>query len=173
MMCQECGEKPASLHFTKIINGEKTEFHLCESCARDKGELLPGGHNGFSIHHLLSGMLNFGYGDQKKAEAKATPNELRCETCGLTYKQFSKIGRFGCSDCYHHFESVLEPLFRRVHGNTAHSGKVPERTGGKLKRKRELAELREKLQHLVAREEFEEAAAVRDQIRVLENDSEA
>ena len=136
MVCQECGERPASLHFTKIVNGEKTEFHICELCAKEKGELLPGGQNGFSIHNLLSGMLNFDYPNQSSAKAKTTPTKLRCETCGLTYQQFSKIGRFGCSDCYRHFESVLEPLFRRVHGNTTHSGKVPERTGGQLRLKR-------------------------------------
>lgn len=172
MVCQECSERPASLHFTKIVNGEKTEFHLCESCARDKGELLPGGQNGFSIHNLLSGMLNFDYADQAKTKAETTPNQLRCKTCGLTYQQFSKIGRFGCSDCYHYFKPVLEPLFRRVHGNTAHSGKVPERAGGQLKRKRELDELKTQLQNLVAREEFEEAARVRDRIRELEHDRE-
>lgn len=173
MVCQECGERPASLHFTKIVNGEKTEFHLCESCAREKGELLPGGQNGFSIHNLLSGMLNFDYPNQTAAKTETAPRELRCKTCGLTYQQFSKIGRFGCSDCYRYFERVLEPLFRRVHGNTEHSGKVPERTGGQLKRKRELSDLRARLQSLVAREEFEEAARVRDRIRELERDQEA
>lgn len=172
MICQECGERPASLHFTKIVNGEKTEFHICEACAREKGELLPGGQNGFSIHNLLSGMLNFDYLNQAAAKTKSAPTKLRCETCGLSYQQFSKIGRFGCSDCYRYFEPVLEPLFRRVHGNTTHSGKVPERTGGQLRRKRELSELKAKLNYLVAREEFEEAARVRDRIRELERGNE-
>ena len=59
MLCQECGKKPATLHFTKIVNGEKTEFHICESCARERGEGIPGTSNGFSIHSLLSGLLDF------------------------------------------------------------------------------------------------------------------
>lgn len=42
MVCQECGNRPATLHFTKIVNGEKTEFHICEHCAREKGDFLPG-----------------------------------------------------------------------------------------------------------------------------------
>lgn len=42
MQCQECGKRPATLHFTKIVNGEKTEFRICESCAREKGEIIPG-----------------------------------------------------------------------------------------------------------------------------------
>ena len=28
MLCQECDKRPATLHFTKIVNGEKTEFHI-------------------------------------------------------------------------------------------------------------------------------------------------
>lgn len=168
MLCQECGQRTASLHFTKIVNGEKTEFHLCDACAKEKGELLPGIHNGFSIHNLLSGMLNFD--TQSAAQKRQTAGQLRCETCGLTYEQFSKIGRFGCSDCYRHFEPVLEPLFRRVHGNTVHSGKLPARSGVSLKRKRRLRELKARLQQLVAREAFEEAARVRDQIRELERE---
>lgn len=59
MLCQECNKRPATLHFTKIVNGEKTEFHICESCAREKGEMIPGTAGGFSIHNLLSGLLDF------------------------------------------------------------------------------------------------------------------
>ena len=40
MICQECNQRPATLHFTKIINGEKTEVHLCEKCAQEKGEMF-------------------------------------------------------------------------------------------------------------------------------------
>ena len=59
MICQECGKRPATLHFTKIVNGDKNEFHICENCAREKGEMIPGTSNGFSIHNLLSGLLDF------------------------------------------------------------------------------------------------------------------
>jgi protein arginine kinase activator len=170
MQCQECGKRPATLHYTKIINGEKTEFHLCEGCAREKGEQMPGLDGGFSIHHLLSGLLNI---DPPVPEGHprgqaGTPTVLRCPTCGLTYNQFSKIGRFGCSDCYEAFGDRLEPLFRRVHGNTAHRGKVPRRTGGKLKLRRELEQLREALSKCIQEEAFEEAAQLRDRIRSLQ-----
>ena len=33
MICQECQERPATLHYSKVINGEKTDIHLCEKCA--------------------------------------------------------------------------------------------------------------------------------------------
>ena len=166
MLCQECGSKPATLHFTKIVNGEKTEFHICESCAREKGDLIPGTSNGFSIHNLLSGLLDFEPASKSPLSGGSHP--IRCEECGLTYTQFSKIGRFGCSSCYKYFSDRLDPLLKRVHGNVVHIGKVPVRTGGKIQQQREIERLKRELQIKVEREEFEAAAHIRDKIRELE-----
>jgi protein arginine kinase activator len=165
MLCQECEKRPSTLHFTKIVNGEKTEFHICETCAREKGEMIPGTPNGFSIHNLLSGLLDFD--PITKGLGVKTP-PLRCEQCSLTYTQFSKLGRFGCSSCYTHFSERLDPLIKRVHGNTGHVGKVPKRSGGLIKYKREIELLKKELLHRIEHEEFEYAATVRDQIRELE-----
>lgn len=171
MNCEECGKRPATLHLTKIVNGEKTEYHICEHCAQDKGHVFPDFHN-FSIHNILSGLLNF---DTPLKNSMGMPNHqtvgqkpMRCETCGLTYAQFSKSSRFGCSDCYRYFGERLDPLFRRIHGNTQHIGKVPERTGGQLKLRRELEQMKSLLQQYVMSEEFEKAAEIRDRIRALE-----
>jgi len=164
MLCQECGKRPASLHFTKIVNGEKTELHICESCARERGELVPGTPSGFSIHNLLSGLLDLEAGGAKAVQA------VRCDTCGMTYSRFSKIGRFGCSDCYKQFADKLDPLLKRVHGNTAHVGKVPKRAGGKVKARREIDRLKQELQSRIEREDFESAARLRDRIRELERE---
>lgn len=164
MQCQECEQRQATLHFTKIINGEKTEYHICEVCASEKGELIPGTANGFSIHNLISGLLDYSPTQQKGEQIMP----LRCEQCGLTYAQFGKLGRFGCSSCQKYFGSRLEPLLRRVHGNTEHVGKIPRRMGGKIKKKREIEELKRQLQIHIEREEFEEAAEIRDKIRAID-----
>lgn len=166
MICQECGNKPAALHFTKIVNGEKTEFHLCESCAREKGDSIPGAPNGFSIHNLLSGILEFE--PSMNQTIKQQKKLIRCDTCGLTYSQFRKIGRFGCSSCYNHFSDQLDPLLKRVHGNAVHVGKIPKISGGKIKYKRQIKDLKVELQTKIDHEEFEEAAKLRDEIRSLE-----
>lgn len=167
MFCQECGKRPATLHFTKIVNGDKTEFHICESCAREKGEGIPGTPNSFSIHSLLSGLLDFN-SPGSAAQSHLSPQSVRCEECGLTYAQFSKIGRFGCSNCYSAFSDRLDPLLKRVHSSTTHSGKVPKRSGGQIKCKREIERLRRDLQTYIEQEEFESAAELRDRIRELE-----
>ncbi|AIQ76740.1 MULTISPECIES: UvrB/UvrC motif-containing protein [Paenibacillus] len=170
MQCQECGVKPATLHFTKIVNGEKTEFHICESCAREKGELIPGTAGGFSIHSLLSGLLDLEGAGKEKTAATKTTQSLQCENCGMTYSQFSKLGRFGCSSCYKYFNSALDPLFKRVHGSTSHVGKIPKRAGAQIVFKRQIDELKLELQQSIAQEEFETAAELRDQIRQLEKE---
>lgn len=169
MYCQECGKRPATLHFTKIINGDKTEFHICESCAREKGDSIPGAPNSFSIHSLLSGLLDFeSIGSSAPSQGQQSSQSLRCEECGLTYAQFSKIGRFGCSSCYKQFGEKLDPLLKRVHGSTVHSGKIPRRTGGQIQCKREIEQLRRDMQMYIEQEEFEKAAVLRDRIRELE-----
>lgn len=166
MMCEQCGIRPANFHFTKIVNGQKTEMHLCEVCARERGEIMPGHPDAFSIHNLLSGLLStHPHGTQLAARP------IQCPNCGLTYQQFSQSGRFGCSGCYQAFEDQLDPLFRRIHGNTEHHGKIPIRSGHKIGLKRKLEDLKRLLAKKVEREEFEEAAKIRDQIRALEQES--
>jgi len=167
MECQECHARPATLHFTKIVNGHKTEVHLCEECAREKGEIMAGS-NAFSIHNLLSGLLNF----EEPVGANVGGHEhdlLQCSKCGLTYNEFTKIGKFGCDECYNTFDEKLNPILRKVHsGNTAHTGKIPRRMGKNISERRRILDLKDHLQALIEKEEFEEAAKTRDVIRELE-----
>jgi protein arginine kinase activator len=171
LICQECKQRPATMHFTKIINGEKTEFHLCEQCAQEHSDMFMFyGNDDFSFNNLLAGLLNFPSSmKEMTSSAFQSADILQCETCKMTYHQFTKIGRFGCSNCYRTFARYLPPILKRLHsGNTTHAGKIPKRKGGILHLRKQIAMLKQKLQELVAREEFEKAAEVRDQIRSLE-----
>ncbi|MCK4260346.1 MAG: UvrB/UvrC motif-containing protein [Halanaerobiales bacterium] len=164
MYCQNCNERPASVHVTKIINGEKTELYLCEHCAREKGELTfvteP-----FSINTLLAGILKSNLHPERKVMKPVTDY---CQSCGISFPEFSKTGRFGCSECYDEFNLGLSQLIRRIHGSDQHTGKVPQRLGGTLLLKREIAEMRNEIQRAVVKEEFERAAELRDRIYDLE-----
>lgn len=166
MECQECHTRPAALHFTKIVNEDKIEYHLCERCAKEKGHVMSASSS-FTIHDLLSGLLNFDQPLSGKQEQKVTV--MKCPTCGLTYSEFTKSGKFGCDDCYYTFDEKLDPVFRRVHsGNTDHKGKIPKRAGEDLNKKKHISTLKEQMQKHIANEEFEKAAEVRDEIRTLE-----
>jgi len=172
MICQECKERPATMHFTKVVNGEKTTIQLCEKCAQEKGGLfMIDGAGGFSINDILAGLLNLDPTFQK-AKSQPSPSEeiVQCEVCKMTFQQFINIGRFGCANCYNAFKDHMAPILRRLHsGNIKHGGKVPKRIGGSIHIKQKVQLLKEELLSLIAQEEFEKAAEIRDQIRSLEN----
>ncbi len=170
MLCQECRKRPATVHITRIVNGKKTEMDLCEQCAREKGEFEFFAEPQFPIQSFLAGLLGQGLGSQPAIQPAAP--QARCDTCGLTYEDFARSGRLGCSHCYEHFGERLEPVLRRVHGATQHGGKVPARTGGVAQVRRNLRELREALARAVQAEDFEKAAKLRDEIRQLEKELE-
>ncbi|MGI6574281.1 MAG: UvrB/UvrC motif-containing protein [bacterium] len=166
MLCEECKRRTATVLIRKTINNKTTELHLCEQCAREKGELNFISGTDFSLQKLFASLLD---SDPGLAELDFRHSqEVKCPQCGLTYQDFRKTGRLGCGRCYDTFRSRLEPLLRRIHGQTQHKGKVPHRIGGNLKVKQELQSLKEALNEAVKREEFEKAAVLRDQIRDLE-----
>jgi protein arginine kinase activator len=171
MICQECNQRPAALHFTKIVNGEKTEVHLCEKCAQEKGDMFVfNGGSGFAFNNLLAGLLNIDPSFQKPEKNPFHQEEiLQCDHCGMTFPQFIKVGRFGCAHCYESFQEQLIPVLKRLHsGNWCHNGKIPKRIGGGIHLKKQIDELKSKLKDYISQEEFENAAVVRDEIRTLE-----
>ncbi|RDW21803.1 hypothetical protein CWR48_01850 [Oceanobacillus arenosus] len=174
MECQECHERPATLHFTQISNGEKTEIHVCEVCAKEKGYLTYP-DEAYSFHHLLTDLINFNASKIESVENdafKQQAQELTCPHCGMTFTQFKRIGKFGCASCYHTFSTRLDPIFRRAHaGNTKHNGKVPKRTGIDLQTRKQLEDYKKELQYLIETEAFEKAAIIRDKIKALESSS--
>lgn len=165
MNCQECNKRPASVHFTKIVNGEKLELKLCEVCAKERGELDFGHSEHFSFHKLLSGLLDI---DELHVMGEKIKDRAKCPKCGLTEQRFVSTGRLGCNLCYETFGSKLNPLLRRIHGSANHVGKVPIRTGGIIRLKKEIQSLRDQMNLCISKEDFEQAAILRDKIKELE-----
>lgn len=171
MECQECNARPASLYFTQIVNGNKNEIHVCDVCAKEKGYFSLE-EDSYSLHDLLKGLFepNSPHLKVKNQHPFTSEEEVHCSKCQLTFRDFRRIGKFGCAKCYETFEKRLNPIFRRVHsGNTRHSGKIPHRRHEDLHHKRELDSLRKELKYMVKHEEFEKAAVIRDRIKQLQN----
>ncbi len=164
MYCDECKQRPATVHLTKIINGQKHESHLCPQCAQKDQEM--GSFNpSFAIPNFLAALFNL----NPQIEEKIVPAQsVICSKCGLSFEQITQTGRLGCNECYSEFADKLEPLLRRIHGGGQHVGKVPLRRGGSIRQRKEIEQLRARMQQLITREEFEQAAQIRDQIRSLE-----
>lgn len=177
MLCDNCKVNQATVHLTEIIDEEMTELHLCEDCAREKSATM---EQHFGLSDLLAGLADLGTQLGTESDTKVT-----CHNCGMGYSDFKRIGRLGCSECYHSFEKGLATLLKRIQGSSHHVGKAPllrevVRTPHSAppprphalpkseRAKDPLQELREKLQKAVQQEDFEEAAKLRDKIREME-----
>ncbi|MDD6484231.1 MAG: UvrB/UvrC motif-containing protein [Clostridiales bacterium] len=109
----------------------------------------------------LGGFMNYG---------QTAREEKKCPGCGKTMKDFQKTGRFGCPECYQTFRNDASGLLRQIHANTDHKGKIPSRSGEKLRQKRRKEELKARLQEAVRAENYEEAARLHKEIRAMEQE---
>ncbi len=161
MQCDICGKKKATVHLTEIVDEQMSEMHLCEDCAREKSVQM---EQQFGLADLLAGLADFGK-QVKDMEAV----KIKCSHCGLTYEDFRKFGRLGCSECYGSFREQLSVLLKKIHGSNRHLGKSPVKMASPIKDKTDqLQELRNQLQEAIRTESFEKAAALRDKIHELE-----
>ena len=162
MICQECQKKLACIHITKTEGKNQTIIHLCEDCAiKSKNIILPEKiSNLFDSKTSIHDFFNF---------ITTKPSQtLRCPKCDMSYIDFTKTGKIGCSDCYNIFYQELEPLIKRVHKTINHTGKAPQSIQKSILSSELLKNLRIKLEHLVKEERYEEAAKIRDEIKSLQ-----
>src|SRR5258706_10745510 len=163
MLCQMCGKNPATVHFTEFRDNRMTEIHVCERCAEEKGLAATPNPHKFDIADLLAGMV-----DTMTSSDEERVGRVQCPRCGLLYSAFRETGRLGGAEVYVAFQFQLRPLLRRIHGDTLHRRKGPTRDGEGAVRSRQVQRLHDELQRAVEREEFEHAAAIRDEIKRLE-----
>ncbi|MFO0817693.1 MAG: UvrB/UvrC motif-containing protein [Pirellulales bacterium] len=104
------------------------------------------------------------------AEDLAKIDQRTCPKCGITFHEFRQQGRLGCPHDYDFFQRELEPLLVNIHGDRKHVGKRPRHGGGNQQLQAELARLRREMRDAVAREDYETASLLRDQIRQLDKD---
>ena len=162
MKCHVCGVNEATIHLTEIVDEEIRKVDLCSECAAKKDATAK---TGFALADLLLGGAAEGGGADK--------GSLRCEVCGLTQADFRRTGRLGCADCYTAFAESVSVLIRGMHHGDHHVGKVPSGPPRRADVLARMRSLRERLESLVRREAFEEAARIRDDIRKLQGEDPA
>lgn len=185
MKCDRCNNE-ATIHEVVIHKGRKVDRRLCERCATEMG-LEP--TQSAPIQELL----------QKYVLAPAPPptqlvraeRGAVCSECNTSYGQFRSTGLLGCPACYAAFESKLGPVLERAHeGAARHVGKAPRRALARVRsagdrqeleailgdveqRARQIHQLRDQLEIAIKAEQYERAAAIRDDLRrMTEGDAE-
>ena len=168
MLCQMCGQHPATNHIKTIVNGKLTQAHLCADCAKKQGygNLFADWGSGFGS--LLSGFMG---------SAAPARQVTRCPGCGASFEDITRSGKIGCAECYHTFRGQLLPIIQRIHGTAQHKGKVPGSsalrvtdTNNKIVAVEEtpLEEKKRLLKQAIETQDFERAAVLRDEIKELE-----
>lgn len=171
MFCERCKNTEATIHLTEIIKDVKSELHLCENCAREIGLNSKLSNFSLSIPEMLSFL------DVNEVDEYVTGSV--CKSCGLSFLDYSKESKLGCSDCYRYLGESLKSVIAGYHGGGAHSGKHPvnpegiqtvtyEKPVDYIYAKKSIEELKNMLSRAVNDERYEEAARLRDKIRELE-----
>lgn len=168
MLCEKCKKNEAKINLVKIINGEKQQIWLCEECAKNISNIpflssIPDGA-GFPFQEVINGLLT---GVENSAPKKEIEKKV-CPVCGLTLEELKKTKKVGCSNCYIVFKEPIKAIIKNVTKEGKHIGRIPNRTQKEFLQRDKLKNLKQKLQILIEKEEYEEAAVVRDEIRQIE-----
>jgi protein arginine kinase activator len=153
--CSEC-HRPIKVLYTEVIGKNSTTYHMCSECP--------------VLHSKLQGQTIFG-----KEASCVTP--LCCGSCGLSSEDLRKGSMLGCSLCYDIFKDEIihelnaqkripEPF---ADGNDAslHVGRRAG-TSAETSLSLQLSTLQQALHDTLGREDYEQAAYLRDQIKALE-----
>ena len=156
MTCQRCRDE-ASVHLVETVEGRRRELApLRHPAPARPASPRPEPPAPELLDDVVQGLILAHVGELVGELARKT-----CPVCGLKFMEFRADGRLGCPNDYAIFAAGLQPLLRRSHGASRHVGKVPRRrpvAGARL-------HVRAQLRDAVAREDYEEAARLRDQLR--------
>jgi len=162
ILCDLCKEKIATVHYTEIVNNKLKKMDLCEDCAKQKNI---GINVQFSVADILKGLT------EPHTEKKEEPSKT-CPLCGLTFSAFRKTGKLGCGECYEAFADELVPIIGDIHKNTQHVGTRPAMVrstkSSTMKLRSQLDDLNAELESAIKKENYEQAAVIRDKIKGLQ-----
>jgi protein arginine kinase activator len=156
--CSEC-RKPIAFHYTEVVGTSITHTCMCADCPELQRRL---------------------HGTPPKSAEKETQElktGLACGNCGTTLEALRVGSPLGCSECYQVFDDMILP-------EIAAAGKLPVRLGvakktipihigrapgesKELNPSLRLLALNEALNETLKREDYEQAAWLRDQIKAL------
>ena len=183
MLCDKCGINQATIQYVQVINGDKTELHLCKDCAAKMGINAPNVDIPFSMPLNFSNIFNNLFDSGNRPIAEINKTDLTCPKCNTTFNEFLKNGAIGCSECYKTFEKEFEKIIKRTHGTNKYIGKkytkkntsadeVPkEKIKPKENSKLETIEsLTRELKECINEERYEDAAKIRDKIAKLKEE---
>ena len=173
MKCNKCNINNANVYIEQQIGTEMKKMHLCNECAFASDmnfglsfmSEMP--IDAQSLDQAFKHAHNFWFAPDSGSYGQPK-HVLSCTACGYSFNRFKKSSLLGCAVCYDEFRRELAPVFAKLQPGSRHVGKVPKSLKEALQKDLELTELKTALKTAVDKEEYEEAAKIRDTIRELE-----
>lgn len=163
MLCNKCNLRIGKIEIQRNEDGNMVNYILCDECAKTFEDYEF--ETSFSDNDLLTSLIE---SVQRSPLQVSYILTTTCSGCGMTYGSYRKTGRVGCSSCYESFHEKLIPLIQELHGASVHVGLSPKNYSNYEQVKRQILALKTRLKEAVAKEEFERAVAIRDEIAALE-----
>ncbi|MBN4066934.1 hypothetical protein JYU14_02505 [Simkania negevensis] len=157
--CTEC-KKPIAYLYTEIVAAATSSLNMCAECPR--------------LQERLHGKL---LTSRETAPSKDKTTGVCCGNCGTTLEAVKMGSPLGCSECYEIFSELLlidliraKKVPRRLtmtkKSSTLHTGRTPGAIST-VKPSARLLALHEALSDTLSREDYEQAAWIRDQIKEI------
>jgi protein arginine kinase activator len=171
MLCQDCRQRVSTVIYTEVREGSKKVLHLCQACVEKRGIPAPVLRDPLEVEALFKDLL------QQLGEEEGAHGEMHqldsqnCAVCGWSFQDFQESGMLGCPQCYTAFEEALKHLLKQLHGSDEHLGRKYELDADQIVSEEDEGFLKNALEEAVKREEFEQAAQIRDRLNQIQKDS--
>lgn len=181
MKCEICHKNDAETVFRREEGGKTRELYVCRECAakesRPRQQTQRGGRaRGKSgsrpdVSVTISGSGNpppfieallSATADLVSHIADEEDCDLVCKKCGTKWSEVEEKGLLGCPGCWGAFAKKLGPRLQAEQRRVAHTGKSP--SGASQSRKH----IERQLQDAIRKEDYKEAAKLRDMLNALD-----
>jgi protein arginine kinase activator len=155
------------IHVTEVTNLQATEAKdMCAACglpyvAKEGGPAFDPKVN--QVFQMINEVIKSAGLPEGKIILQP-PVSTGCPTCGHTVEEIVITGKLGCGNCYDFYKKELMPLIEKCQsGATKHMGKSPQKNSVTLE------QLENDLKAVIKIENYEKAAALRDEIKKLQS----
>jgi protein arginine kinase activator len=154
--CCEC-KKPIAVCYTEVIGKMTYRVGMCSECPILRQKL-------------------YGHGISHGKESDANSTGLVCGQCGTTADEVKMGSLLGCKLCYEVFSDLIvielessDKFLQKKKSTTMHLGRSPGEIS-EVSPQAKLLSLHQALHETLTREDYEQAAWLRDQIKALSHE---
>ncbi len=158
MICDMCKLNKAKISVEQVADGVTKNIYLCPACSQRLGFGMFSKTIDISITKILEANDN---DDGRKSD--------QCPVCGLSFREIESKKMMGCPECFSFFKAEIMEILGKKKKNLKYSGFITdEQSSETFFETHSSEELHEELKKAVETEDYERAAALRDEIKALE-----